>query len=220
MTGKVVSRDEWRTARQALLEKEKELTRANDALAAQLRALPMVKVDKTYTFEGPGNTKVTLSDLFQGQSQLIVYHFMFPPGDDEGCRGCSHIGESLPDVRHLRLKNTNLVCVSRGEIGKLETFRKKNEWAWPWYSSGESDFNYDFRATKRTSSDNETQGPAEDVPGFSVFLKQDGEIYHTYSTFARGGEKMMPTLMLLDITPLGRQIGQYGPAEFKLKHEY
>lgn len=194
----------------------------------------MVKIDKTYTFQGPDNTSVSLSDLFEGHEQLIIYHFMFKPGDDEGCRGCSHMGESLPDVRHLRLKNTNLVCVSRGEIDKLEAFRKKNGWTWPWYSSGDSDFNYDFHATMdesvcplqlnfRSKEEMEALGKSwytGDVPGFSVFLKKDGEIYHTYSTFARGGDKLMPTLALLDMTPLGRQIGQYGPAEFKLKHEY
>lgn len=194
----------------------------------------MVRVEKLYTFHGPGNTTVTLGDLFGDQDQLIVYHFMFKPGDDEGCRGCSHVGESLPDVNHLRLKNTNLVCVSRAPIEKLEAFKRKNGWTWPWYSSGGSDFNYDFHATN-----DETVGPVElnfrskeeiealgkswytgDVPGYSVFWKKDGEIYHTYSTFARGGEKFMPTLALLDMTPLGRQIGAAGPAEFKLNYEY
>ncbi|KAK7428059.1 hypothetical protein QQZ08_005491 [Neonectria magnoliae] len=234
MLSKIVTRDEWLAAQKALLVKEKELTRANDALSAQRRHLPMVKVDKTYTFKGPSNTTVTLSDLFDGCDQLIIYHFMFKPGDDEGCRGCSHIGESLPDVRHLRLKNTNLVCVSRGDVDKLEAFRQKNGWAWPWYSSGESDFNYDFYATVdeavcpmllnfRSKEEMEAEGKSwytGDVPGFSVFLKKDGDIFHTYSTFARGGEKTMPTLALLDMSPLGRQTGQYGPAEFKLKYEY
>ncbi|KAI5459315.1 hypothetical protein BGZ63DRAFT_390699 [Mariannaea sp. PMI_226] len=234
MPGKVVSRDEWLAARKAFLEKEKELTRANDALSAERRDLPMVKVDKEYTFHGPDNKTYTLSDLFDGQEQLIVYHFMFKPGDDEGCRGCSHIGDQLPDVRHLQLKNTNLVCISRGDIDKLEAFKKRNDWTFPWYSSGNSDFNYDFHATLdesvcpielnfRSKEELEKLGKSMytgDVPGLSVFWMKDGEIYHTYSTFARGGEKLMPTLALLDMTPLGRQIGKYGPAEFKLKDEY
>jgi predicted dithiol-disulfide oxidoreductase (DUF899 family) len=213
---------------------EKELTIANDAVNEQRRQLPMVKLDKTYQFKGPGNTTVTLGDLFEGYDQLIVYHFMFKPGDDEGCRGCCHVGESLPDVNHLRLKNTNLVCVSRAPIEKLEAFKKKNGWKWPWYSSGGTDFNYDFHATIddtvepamlnfRTKEEMEAAGKrwyTGDVPGYSVFLKKDGEIYHTYSTFARGGEKFMPTLALLDMTPMGRQIGPGGPAEFKLNYEY
>ncbi|KAH6887493.1 hypothetical protein B0T10DRAFT_607438 [Thelonectria olida] len=234
MPGKIVNRDEWLAARKALLVKEKELTRANDALSAERRELPMVKVEKEYTFQGPGNKTYSLGNLFDGQEQLLVYHFMFTPGDDEGCRGCSHIGDNLPDVRHLRQKKTNLVCISRGEIDKLEAFKKRNEWTFPWYSSGDSDFNYDFHATLdedvcpvelnfRSKEELEALGKSAykgDVPGVSVFWKKDGDIYHTYSTFARGGEKLMPTLALLDMTPLGRQIGQYGPAEFKLKDEY
>ncbi|VUC35398.1 unnamed protein product [Clonostachys rosea] len=232
---RVVSRDEWLEARKALLEKEKEHTRANDALNAMRRELPMVEVDKNYTFQSLDGERVTLADLFEGHPQLIVYHFMFGPEEEEGCRGCSHVGESLPNVNHLRLKNTNLVCVSRGPIEKLAAFKQKNGWKWPWYSSGGTTFNYDFHA-----SNNESVGPMEinfrskeeverlgktwyegDVPGYSVFFKDEqGNIYHSYSTWARGGEQVLPTIQLLDMTPLGRQIGMYGPAEFKLSHEY
>lgn len=194
----------------------------------------MVRVDRDYTFEDASGTSHTLSDLFAGKDQLIVYHFMFSPDDKEGCRGCCHIGESLPDVRHLRLKNTNLVCVSRASADKLEAFKERNGWTFPWYSSDESDFNYDFHATldeKRKPVEvnfrsKEEMGKAGktwaegDIPGYSVFFKKDGSIYHTYSTFQRGGEKFLPTLALLDMTPLGRQIGKGGPAEFKLKDEY
>ncbi|KAM6535266.1 hypothetical protein FALCPG4_004843 [Fusarium falciforme] len=235
MTRKIVNRQEWLTARKAFLEKEKEHTRAGDALAAERRNLPMIKVDKAYTFEGPNGTTTSLADLFGDNDQLIVYHFMFKPGDDEGCRGCSHVGESLPDPRHLNFKNTAFACVSRAPAEKLEEYKKRNGWTWPWYSSGDSDFNYDFFATIdeargqdllnfRTKDEVEAKGQTwwegGDVPGYSVFLKEDGEIYHTYSTFARGGETVLTTLMMLDMTPLGRQIGQYGPAEFKLKNEY
>ncbi|KAL6869488.1 hypothetical protein ACO1O0_000814 [Amphichorda felina] len=234
MATQVVSHQDWLTARKSLLEKEKELTRLNDAINAQRRALPMVRVDKEYTFKDSAGKTRTLSELFEGNDQLIVYHFMFDPDDDEGCRGCCHIGESLPDVRHLRLKNTNLACVSRAPADKLEAFKRRNGWTFPWYSSGDSDFNYDLHATLdekvtpielnfRTKDELEKAGktwPQGDVPGYSVFFKKDGSVYHTYSTFQRGGEKFLPTLALLDMTPLGRQIGKGGPAEFKLKDEY
>ncbi|KAK4085809.1 hypothetical protein PCL_01092 [Purpureocillium lilacinum] len=235
LTNKVVSRDEWLAARLALLEKEKELTRANDALAAERRSLPMVQVTKPYSFKSSSQADLTLADLFNGKDQLIVYHFMFSPDSDSGCRGCTHMGESLPDVRHLRFKNTNLVCVSRAAPAKLERYKALAGWTFPWYSSGGSDFNYDFWATTdearggaqllnfRTKKETEDRGGGwydGDVPGFSVFYKDGDKIYHTYSTFARGGDKLMPTLGLLDLTPLGRQIGPWGPAEFKLKSEY
>ncbi|EGR52719.1 uncharacterized protein TRIREDRAFT_102562 [Trichoderma reesei QM6a] len=233
MPGKVVNREEWLTARRALLAKEKDLTHRGDVLAAERRALPMVKIDKPYLFQGPGSNKtLSLDDLFDGQDQLIVYHFMFSPKDDAGCPGCTHMGESLPDVRHLRSKQTNLVAVSRAPIAKIEAYKKRAGWTFPWYSSGESDFNYDFHATldeercpKEYNFAELNQDDARfkpdfkgDVPGFSVFLKQDGEIYHTYSTFMRGGEKVQPTLTLLDMTPLGRRL--VSPGDFKLRNEY
>ncbi|KAF5023492.1 hypothetical protein F66182_4443 [Fusarium sp. NRRL 66182] len=234
MTRKIVDRDEWLTARKDFLKKEKEHTRAYDALAAERRQLPMVKVDKDYTFQGPNDIPASLADLFGSKDQLIVYHFMFKPEDDEGCRGCCHVGESLPDVRHLQHKNTSFACVSRAPIDKLERFKARGGWSWPWYSSGNTDFNYDFFATAdesrgpglinfRSKVEVEARGLTwwdGDVPGYSIFLKQDGGIYHTYSTFARGGEQVLATLMMLDMTPLGRQIDKYGPAEFQLKDEY
>ncbi|TFB04777.1 FAD-linked oxidoreductase afoF [Trichoderma ghanense] len=200
MSGKVVSREEWLTARRALLEKEKDLTHKGDALAAQRRSLPMVKIDKPYLFQGPDNATLSLDDLFDGQAQLIVYHFMFDPDSDAGCPGCTHMGESLPDVRHLRSKDTNLVAISRAPIAKIEAYKQRAGWEFPWYSSGASDFNYDFHATldegrapkeynfAELSEDDARFKPdfEGDVPGFSVFLKQDGEIFHTYSTFMRG----------------------------------
>ncbi|KAL6867888.1 DUF899 domain-containing protein [Trichoderma novae-zelandiae] len=232
MPGKVVSREEWLAARKALLEKEKEYTHKGDALAAQRRALPMVRIDKPYLFQGPGGQTLSLDDLFDGQDQLIVYHFMFDPDDDAGCPGCSHMGESLPDVRHLHSKDTSLAAISRAPTAKIEAYKQRAGWTFPWYSCGESDFNYDFHATL-----DEERAPKEynfaaldeadarfkprfkgDVPGFSVFLKRDGEIFHTYSTFMRGGEKVQPTLTLLDMTPLGRRL--VSPGDFKLRNEY
>lgn len=229
---KVGSREEWLAARKALLEKEKAYTHQGDVLAAERRELPMVKIDKEYVFHGPGDKVVSLSDLFDGQEQLIVYHFMFDPKDERGCSGCTHMGESLPDVRHLKSKDTNLVAISRAPIDKIEAYKNLAGWKFPWYSSGDSDFNYDFHASL-----DETVAPKEynfetlkesdprfkpsfkgDIPGFSVFLKKDGNVYHTYSTFMRGGEKVQPTLTLLDMTPLGRRL--VSPGDFKLREEY
>ncbi|KAL7821688.1 DUF899 domain-containing protein [Trichoderma aethiopicum] len=232
MPGKVVNREEWLTARRALLAKEKALTHKGDALAAERRALPMVKITKPYLFQAPNNTTLSLADLFDGQDQLIIYHFMFSPQDDAGCPGCTHMGESLPDVRHLRSKQTNLVAVSRAPIAKIEAYKQRAGWNFPWYSSGESDFNYDFHATLDEERSPKEYNFAElndddarfkpdfkgDVPGFSVFLKQGGEVFHTYSTFMRGGEKVQPTLTLLDMTPLGRRL--VSPGDFKLRNEY
>lgn len=194
----------------------------------------MVKVDKPYVFSSMDQDNISLADLFGGKDQLIVYHFMFNPDDDKGCAGCTHIGETLPDVRHLQFKNTNLVCISRAAPEKLEAYKARAGWTFPWYSSQGSDFNYDFYATVdeavrpveynfRTKEELEAAGKSwytGDVPGFSVFYKKDDDVFHTYSTFARGGDKVLPTLQLLDMTPLGRQLGPFGPAEFKMKHEY
>jgi predicted dithiol-disulfide oxidoreductase (DUF899 family) len=233
---KVVNRDDWLVARKALLEKEKELTRANDALSAQRRQLPMVKVDKEYVFKSKDKGDVSLEDLFAGKDQLIVYHFMFGPDSDEGCRGCTHIAECLPDVRHLQSKNTSLVFVSRAAPEKLEAFKDRAGWTFPWYSSQGSDFNYDFAATVddgvmpgevnfRTKEEYKELGKENswyngDVPGFSVFYKKGNHIFHTYSTFNRGGEKVLGTLQLLDMTPLGRQDTPQRPAEYKMKEDY
>lgn len=195
----------------------------------------MVKVDKSYTFDGPDGTTASLADLFAGKDQLIVYHFMFAPGDTRGCSGCSHVCESLPDVHHLLFKNTSLVCVSRAPVDDLEAYKRLAGWEFPWYSSGKSDFNLDFYATVdetvrpamlnfRTREELEAVGKkpySGDVPGLSVFCKNDkGDIFHTYSTFERGLEDVMSTLTLLDMTPLGRQLGENGPSEFKLRNEY
>ncbi len=194
----------------------------------------MVLVEKDYTFTDSAGASYSLSDLFKGKDQLIIYHFMFSPESEEGCRGCSQIAECLPDVRHLRYKNTSLVCVSRGPATKLEAFKKRNGWTFPWYSSGGSDFNYDYNATTdekvkpielnfRTKEELEKLGKMVyqgDVPGFSVFFKKDGAIYYTYSTWNRGGERILSTLNLLDFTPLGRQDDERGPGGLKLKDEY
>ena len=230
----IVGRPEWLRERKALLEKEKELTRANDALSEQRRAMPMVRVEKDYTFTDASGTAHSLTELFAGKEQLIVYHFMFSPDDAEPCSGCTHVGESLPSVHHLRSKNTNLVFVSRAPAERLDAFQKRAGWDFPCYSSGGSDFNYDFYATvdekvkpveinfrSREELENLGQTVYEgDVPGYSVFCKKNGDILYSYSTFNRGGEKFLPTLALLDMTPMGRQEKGYGPGDFKLAGKY
>ncbi|KIM96723.1 hypothetical protein OIDMADRAFT_148016 [Oidiodendron maius Zn] len=223
MAGQVVSQDEFIKARKEFLAKEKAALRANDELVSELRHLPMVKIDKEYTFDGP-NGEVTFADLFDGRKQLIIYHFMFAPEDEVGCDGCSFQADNLPSsLSHLHARETTLVLVSRAPLAKVEKFKARMGWAFPWYSSFGTDFNYDFHVTN-----DETVTPVQynykgkdeilndknplnrvhvkgESPGMSVFLREGGDIFHTYSTFARGLDTMLVTNRLLDITPLGRQ---------------
>ncbi|GHO59492.1 DUF899 domain-containing protein [Ktedonobacter robiniae] len=190
----IVSRDEWLTARQELLTREKEATRALDKLNAERRRLPMVKVEKEYLFEGPDG-KASLLDLFEGRRQLIVYHFMFGPDWDEGCKGCSFLIDNVGHLAHLHARDTSLVVVSRAPLAKIEPFKKRMGWTLPWVSSYGSNFNYDFHATEEDG----------EVSATSVFLRVDENIFHTYSTFDRGNELLLGTYKYLDLTPLGRQ---------------
>lgn len=190
----IVSQDEWLVARKELLIKEKEATRARDRLNAERRGLPMVKIDKEYLFEGP-NGKASLSDLFDGRRQLIVYHFMFDPSWDEGCMGCSFLVDNIGHLAHLHARDTSLVIVSRAPLTKIEPFKTRMNWTIPWFSSYGSDFNYDFLAT--------TDGG--EVSASSVFLRVDENVFHTYSTFDRGHDILLGVYNYLDLTPLGRQ---------------
>lgn len=226
----VVSQAEWLEARKALLVKEKELTRANDALTIERQQLPMVKLDKDYKFTGPLGS-VSLRDLFNGREQLIVYHFMFDPEWDAGCIGCSFFGDHVPTLCHLKHKDTEFVVVSRAPLAKIEAFKKRMGWTFPWYSSAGSDFNYDFHATLDKSirpvmynyTTKEVPGGASkggDVSALSVFFKQDDNVFHTYSTFARGIDKLLATSTLLDLTPLGRRDLPMGPGSYKYNDQY
>lgn len=213
----IATRDAWLEARQALLKEEKALTRARDALAAKRRALPWLKVDKAYRFK-TAEGEATLADLFGGKRQLIVQHFMFSPEWDEGCTGCSlmadHVSGILP---HLTQKDVAYVAVSRAPIAKLQAFRQRMGWSLPWVSSEGSDFSYDFGASftpeqmagaPASYNFEPIQPPVADLPGASVFIRaDDGQIYLTYSQFARGVEDLMAMYRLLDMTPLGRQEG-------------
>ncbi|KAE8443209.1 hypothetical protein EG329_002077 [Mollisiaceae sp. DMI_Dod_QoI] len=233
MPGKIGTPEEWRTARLALLAKEKEHTRTADALKTELRALPMVPVTKAYTFQS-ADGPVTLNDLFGTKSQLIVYHFMFEPTAEEGCQGCAFMAANFPNLRHLADKDTALVAISRAPIEKITPYEEKNSWTFPWVSSNGSDFNYDFHVTldEKVAPVEYNFQPKEEFetsvaeyntsgeqPGLSVFKLEDGQVYHTYSTYDRL-ESLAGTYVFLDLTPAGRQESSEGPAEFKTPAQY
>jgi len=222
---KIVSFEEWTAARKELLTKEKEATRQRDVLNAERRELPMVEVTKRYELDGPDGT-VTLLDLFEGRKQLIIYHFMFHPEWDEGCPSCtagtSEVSPAL--LEHLRVRDTSYALVSRAPLEKLERWKAKQGWEIPWYSSGDTDFNYDFGVTidasrgfdefnfrtldEYAAMGHESMKTADqpyDMPGRSCFLEVDGRIFRTYSQYARGLESTGGSYYFLDLTALGRQ---------------
>jgi predicted dithiol-disulfide oxidoreductase (DUF899 family) len=208
-----VGHDAWLAARTALLEKEKELTRLRDALSRERRALPWEAVEKPYTFDGPDGPE-TLADLFAGRSQLIVYHFMFPPEWDEGCPHCSFWADNFdPVVVHLRARDVTLVAVSRAPIAKLEAYRRRMGWGFQWASSHGSDFNHDYGVSfgaaevaggRRYNYTAPVTRPTE-REGMSVFVKDaDGAVFHTYSAYARGIDLFTPPYNSRDPGPGGR----------------
>jgi len=212
---KVVSSQQWLDARRELLLKEKEFSRLRDELSQMQRDLPWEKVEKNYTFDGPRG-KVTLAELFEGKSQLIVYHFMFAADWDEGCKSCSFIADHYnPSIVHLQNRDVSMVTVSKAPIAKLEAFKKRMGWTFNWVSSCDNDFNLDYKVT--FSQEDLDRGetyynyklqaafPASEGPGLSVFFKDDdGQIYHTYSTFSRGLDVFLGAYHLLDVVPKGR----------------
>lgn len=213
----VVTREQWLAARKRMLDLEKQATRARDALNAERRRLPMVRVDKEYVLEGPDGTK-TLTDLFGDSRQLIVRHVMFGPDWDAACPGCTAAINEMSDglMTHLRSRDTAFVLVSRAPLAKLEKYRAEQGWSYPWYSSFDSDFNVDFKATLdrdrgqvvynyREEPEMVEDEESTEVPGFSCFLRDGDEVFHTYSTWARGTEGPIVTYSLLDLTALGRQ---------------
>jgi predicted dithiol-disulfide oxidoreductase (DUF899 family) len=215
----IVSRDEWLAARKKHLTHEKELTRQRDRLHAERRRLPMVKIEKEYLFDGPEG-KRTLGDLFAGRRQLIVYHFMFDPNWEKGCPGCTGYVDALGDLSLLNERSTTFVVVSRAPLAKLEAYKALKGWNVPWYSSFDSDFNYDFHVTLdenvapieynyRNKAELEARkGPnltAGEEHGLSVFFCLGDDLFHTYSAYARGTEGLTDAYSLLDTTPYGRQ---------------
>ena len=211
---KIVTQEEWLVARKKLLAREKELTHMKDAVSAERRQMPWVKVEKEYVFDGPGGN-IKLADLFQGKSQLIVYHFMFGPDWQEGCPSCSFLMDHTDGALvHLAQRDVSFAAVSRAPWPKIEAFQKRMGWRFHWVSSNSSDFNYDYHVTfKKEEKDKgqvyynfEMQAfPSDEAPGISVFYKdKNNDIFHTYSSYARGTETGVGTYSYLDLVPKGR----------------
>ncbi len=221
----VASREEWLIARKALMVKEKQLTRERDELNAERRRLPMVRIDKDYEFDCPTG-RASLLDLFDGRRQLIVGHFMFDPSWDDGCPSCTAGADEVASglLTHLHSRDTSFAYVSRAPLAKIEVYKQRRGWTFPWYSSYGSDFNYDFHVTLdesvvpieynyRTSAEYEQVGPSGSLeseqpferPGRSHFLRDGDTVFHTYSVYARGLESIGGSYYLLDETALGRQ---------------
>ena len=220
---RIATHDDWLTARKDLLAEEKAMTRARDALNTKRRELPMVRIDKDYVFEGP-NGKASLLDLFEGRRQLIVQHFMFDPSWDDGCTSCTAAADEMSDGlrQHLAARDTTFAVVSRAPIDKIERYKATRGWTFPWYSSFGSDFNYDFHVTidpsvapvefnfrnideLRAAGQGWLEDGSSEQPGYSTFLRDGDDIFHTYSVYARGTEQLGGSYAFLDMTALGRQ---------------
>jgi len=210
---KVVSHEEWLAARKKFLAKEKEFSRQRDELSRLRRELPWEKVEKKYVFEGANGTE-TLADLFDGRSQLLIYHFMFGPGWKEGCPSCSFLADAFDSFTiHIAQRDTTFVAASRATLPEIEAFKKRMWWRFKWVSSNGTDFNYDYKVS--FSKDDTASGKplynyetiaayGEEAPGASVFIKKGGDVYHTYSTYARGLDILLPMYNWIDLTALGR----------------
>ena len=211
----IVTEEAWVVARKQLLEKENELLKLQEEIHRERRGLPWTKVSKDYTFDTPEGPK-KLADLFGGNSQLIVQHFMFAPEWKEGCPHCSfladHIGGALP---HLENHDVSVVAISRAPLSAIEPFKKRMGWTFPWVSSYKSDFNYDYHVSFKKADKVEynyemIDFAGEDLPGISVFYKdENGAIFHTYSTFSVGSEIVVNTLNFMDLTPKGRSLTEH-----------
>jgi len=214
---RVVSRDEWLAARRELLEREKALQRERDALAAARRELPWVRVDRAYVFDGSAG-KESLADLFAGRSQLLVYHFMFPPSWEAGCKSCSFWADGYAGVvEHLAHRDVRLVVVSKASLAQIDAFRRRMGWSFHWLSSAGNDFNRDF-GVSFTPEEIASGRPVynfgtspfgvEEAPGVSVFYKDEaGEVFHTYSCYSRGLDTLNTAYQHLDLVPKGRDEG-------------
>jgi predicted dithiol-disulfide oxidoreductase (DUF899 family) len=225
----VVAPAEWLIARKDLLNREKEFTRQRDALTAARQKLPMVKIDKEYLFDGP-NGRETLSDLFDGRSQLIVYHFMLGPGWGEGCKSCSYLADHFegPNI-HLPHRNVAFVAISRAPLSEIEAYQKRMGWRFKWLSSFGNDFNFDYHVsfTPKEEKNGEvyynygTQDfISDELPGLSVFCKDEaGGVFHTYSTYGRGLDILVGTYNLLDLGPKGRDENPESTMEWVRRHD-
>jgi len=213
-SNKVVSHEDWVEARRTLLAEEKEFTRRRDALSRARRDLPWEKVDTAYVFDGPDG-KETLADLFEGRSQLIVYHFMLGPGWEEGCKSCSFLADHFnPAVVHLEHRDVTMLAVSKAPIQEIEAFRQRMGWSFKWVSSFETGFNEDYHVSFSQEAleagdvyynYDMTKFPSTEAPGLSVFHQDDaGEIFHTYSCYGRGLDILITAYNYLDLVPKGR----------------
>lgn len=226
---KVVSEKQWLAARQKLLAKEKEFTRARDRMASARRTLPWTKVEKPYVFQSERGP-VALADLFDGHSQLVVQHFMLGPGWEEGCRGCSfmmdHFAATVP---HLAARDVAFAAISRAPFAEIRRFQKRMGWAVNWVSSHGTDFNYDYHVSFSPEEIERGRGyynfavrelPADELPGVSVFARnKSGSVYHTYSTYGRGVEFIMATYQVLDLVPQGRDEDPDAPMSWVRHHD-
>jgi predicted dithiol-disulfide oxidoreductase (DUF899 family) len=224
---RVVSRQEWLKARKAHLAKEKAFTRQRDELTRESRQLPWVKVDKNYVFDG-ADGKTTLAELFDGRSQLIIYHFMFAPEWSQGCKSCSLLADHFnPAIIHLNHRDVSMAVVSRAPIGKIQAFRERMGWTFDWVSSQESDFNRDYgvsfteqeaRSGLPLYNYEATPFPIQEAPGLSVFYRDDaGDIFHTYSTYSRGLDIFLGVYNFLDRVPKGRD-EEHAPGMAWVRH--
>ena len=224
---KVVSRREWEEARAEILKKEKELTKAHDALAAEIRKMPWVKIDKTYVFRTSSGDK-TLVELFDGKSQLFVYHFMFGPGWKGGCPSCSFWADNFGGFpHHLPHRDVSFKVISRATIEEIEAYRKRMGWQFEWVSSSDTDFNFDLGVTtKKVPAQRFPDAPHREgveLPGLSVFYREGDDVYHTYFTSRRGLEAVNAVYAALDLVPKGRDedgITPYAMAWVKRHDEY
>jgi predicted dithiol-disulfide oxidoreductase (DUF899 family) len=210
---KIVSQEEWLVARKAHLAKEKELTRLRDRLSAERRELPWVKVEKAYVFDGPDG-KETLAELFGGRSQLMVYHFMFGPDWEQGCPSCSYVADHIDGANlHLPQRDVTLLAVSRAPLAQIEAFRRRMGWRFKWVSSYSNDFNHDFHvsftkdelANGKVDYNYDMVAGFDELPGLSAFYKDEkGDVFHTYSAYARGLDTLIGAYNYLDLAPKGR----------------
>jgi predicted dithiol-disulfide oxidoreductase (DUF899 family) len=214
----IVSEQEWRAARKALLVKEKELTRARDQLSAERRALPWVKVEKNYMFDTPHGNR-PLAELFNGKSQLLVYHFMLGPGWKAGCPSCSYLADHFDGMLpHLAARDVTFTAISRASLAEIDVYKRRMGWHFPWASSFANDFNFDYGVSFELNENGRGRGTynyqeqdidSDEMPGLSAFYKDaNGEIFHTYSAYARGLDNLVGTYNFLDVTPKGRDEDQ------------
>jgi predicted dithiol-disulfide oxidoreductase (DUF899 family) len=225
----VVSEAEWLVARKELLAREKEFNRERDALSAARRKLPMVKIGKEYLFDGEGG-KETLADLFDGRSQLVIYHFMLGPGCEEGCKSCSYLADHFDGaIWHLPQRDVTLVVVSRAPLSEIERYQKRMGWRFKWVSSHGNDFNFDYHVsfTKEDEKKDEAyynyevgEFISDELPGLSVFYKdENGNIFHTYSAYARGLDQLVGTYNFLDLVPKGRDENPDSTMDWVRRHD-